>query len=655
MCGIAGLICLDGQERPLAGALGAMARRMARRGPDDEGFLIAQGDGRAPLRLSGPATAAGVPAAPVLSERRGETGRAFLAHRRLSILDLSVRGHQPMGSPDGRYWIVYNGEVFNFRDLRRELEGLGETFVSDTDTEVILAAWRRWGRGCLRRLNGMFAFAIWDDRDKTLFCARDRIGIKPFYWAVRDGVLLFASDIKTLLASGLVTPEVEPEGLYHALSFGLAPRPMTAFKGIQALEQAHWMEVSADGTFRRERYWSIPLGQQDACMTAGEAAERLEAHLRRAIDIQLVADVPIGTFMSGGVDSTLVSALAAQAHPGVRAYTLGFEPHMPEFDEVPQARATAAMHPMEHIVEYVRADSVIDHIDEMIDCYEEPHLTLAPNYVISDLVARNGGRVILNGLGGDELFGGYSWWRTVPLWRRIRPVAPLLRHLPPSSDRLRLLANMARARTPDQLHTATYGKQGEATRRALFADPAWRGFDSLERVSALYVPPGTRFTDPYEAMSYMDMMHYIGSHHVHRVDQFTMHFSLEGRFPLLDHELVEFAFTVPSAFKLRAGEGKWLLRQVARGQIADSCLDMKKKGFGLPVGPWMRGPLRDMVHDHLDALGRRAMVDAGEIRRRLRAFESGVSPYPQPVWQLVAVEKWMRRFIDGADAWAVAA
>lgn len=651
MCGICGVLTFRDDTCSVADPVAKMTLAMRHRGPDDEGYMLAWcGSGPAEcyagddtVRFDG---AAGPPEYYPREHVRdvGTTdARAGLGHRRLSILDLSPLGRQPMCTPDRRYWIVYNGEIYNYRDLAERLEREGVAFLGRSDTEVLVHAYARWGPEFLDSLNGMFALAIWDDAKKELFCARDRIGIKPFYFYRTDAFFVFASDIKTIISSGLYRPEVDPEGLYHCMSFGVAPRPMTAFKGIRALEQGCRMLVSAEGKTQTARYWRLPVGTQDRSMSEEEAVALLEDRLSLSVKRRLIADVDVGTFMSGGIDSTTISAMAAAHHPGIQAFTLTFEGPDREMDELHQAKATAGMYPMTHNVRVVSAERGLESINAAIRCYEEPFYSLAPNYIISEFVADHGLKVILNGLGGDELFCGYWYYRWAGPWkllRRLRLPLRLIGRLGPLWERA---CRVSAVETADMLHTVLFSVTTEEQKRRLFRDPSVRDFDTVERLRRLYVPDGITFSDPIEAMSYMDILNYIGNHHLYRVDQFTMHFSIEGRFPFLDHELVEAAFRIPSRHKLRSGKGKHVLRQVAKRRIHPSCLAMGKKGFALPVGRWMGKELKALAAEKIRVLEQRDIFTASEVRRIHEMFERGDAPYHR-LWQLVAVELWLEEF-----------
>jgi asparagine synthase (glutamine-hydrolysing) len=652
MCGIAGIINIRGNEVQQARSLKSMTNRMVHRGPDDEGFLLIDKKGRGRSFL-GDDTPANDPACSLvpgypqthIKSAFGDLSQVALGHRRLSIIDLSPYGHQPMCTPDFRYWMVYNGEIYNFREIAIELNGEGINLCGNSDSEVLINAYAKWGEGCLQKFNGMFAFGIWDNREKTLFCARDRIGIKPFYYTIQNGQFIFASDIKTIIASDLYQPEPDMEGLYLAMAFGMAPRPKTAFKGVVALDQAHWMRIHLDGRIEKERYWSIPVGTQKHNMSEGEAIDLLEEQLTAAVKRRLVADVPVGTFMSGGIDSTTVSAIASELHPGIKAFTLAYEHSAPELDEVQQAMITARMHPMEHIVHRVDPSESLKDIASWIDGYEEPFYGLAANYEISKLVKENAVKVILNGLGGDELFAGYSWYSHIDKWKmawKLRPLIDII--IPLAGKRGPRLKALVRANSADRLHSMLYAQSSDEELQELFINPELQDMNTPEILNRIYVD-GLEFTDSIEAMSYMDLMNYIGNHHVHRSDQFTMAHSIEGRFPFLDHKLVEAAFRIPSCLKKHGRIRKYVLRKVAEKYIAPECLSMKKKGFSLPLKQWMDGPLKPLVKEKLVKLEKRKEIRQGVPCRWLREYEAGNRTYSL-IWHLASLEMWFESFID---------
>ena len=652
MCGIAGILNINGSEPRITRPIRAMAGQMRHRGPDGEGYALVHADGSirtyrgddTPMTPSEIGTRFGYPDTHINSAIDAPSILA-LGHRRLSIIDLSSHGHQPMCTTDLRYWIVFNGEIYNYQELAKELTSKGINLHGRSDTEVLLNAYAHWGPDCLNRFNGMFAIAIWDNVKKQLFCARDRIGIKPFYFTFRNDNFIFASDIKTIIASGLYDASPDMEGLYLAMAFGIAPRPKTAFRDLESLSQAHWMLIDRSGRVQTQRYWSIPVCTQDHTMSEFDATDLLDEQLTASIKRRLIADVPVGTFMSGGIDSTTISAIASNLHPGINAFTLAFEDTAPELDEVSQATATARMHDMQHIVHTVDAQKALDDLHSWIDGYEEPYYAIAANHVISSVVSSHGIKVILNGLGGDELFAGYSWYRNIDYWQIARRFRKLLRPLSPVfRGKWQLLARSSEISSADRFHSFVFGQFSDEELQTLFMNIDACDGDSIEYVHKLYAD-GLDFEDDIEALSYMDLMNYVGNHHVHRVDQFTMMHSLEGRFPFLDHELVEAAFRIPSEHKVRGKIQKYVLRQVARQHIAPGCLSMAKKGFALPLRQWMNGPLESLISRKLSLLKDRDSVNADTISQWTAEFESG-DRSATDIWHLTALEMWYERFID---------
>lgn len=650
MCGIAGILSLDNRARRIVGNVMRMNACMAHRGPDDEGYIIAFADQRPVEALAGDDTPTSNRRYAFLPDEHVKTTEErecilALSHRRLSIIDVTISGHQPMCTPDRRYWIIYNGAIYNFSDIRHELTQNGVNFVGNSDTEVLLCAYQQWGIQALQRFNGMFAFAVWDDKEKRLFLARDRIGIKPLYYTLQHGLFLFASDIKTLIASRIYKPAVDVEGLYHAMSLGVAPRPMTAFADVLSLEPGYWMGIRPGGSISKEQYWQYPVGRQDNSLTEEACSELLDYHLHKSVKRRLLADVPIGTFMSGGLDSTTVSAIASMYHPGIMAFTLGFTPQRDEYDELEQAQAAASLMSVTHMIEKVSVDSVFAVLNDLVECHEEPYHSLSPTYLVAKFAKANGVKVVLSGLGGDELLAGYGRYRRIGSWRLLRPLAPFASLAHPFSSKWCKILEVLAAENPVQLYVALFSSMSERAKKRLFRSSLAKGLDTASKLTELYIENGFSCEDPIEMFSYMDMRHYIGNHHVYRTDQFTMRFSLESRFPLLDHELVEAMFTVPSRFKLKNGTGKYLLHKVADKYVHQENLRMGKKGFRLPLKFYMKGLLRPFVKEKIEKLQQRDIFDPHVIQEYYEGYLSGTQAFDE-IWQLVSVEMWMDKFIS---------
>ena len=625
---------------------------MEKRGPDDEGYILLSQKDTTPRAYHGESTD---PRSREFHKELSnaldhleEKGHVGLAHRRLSIIDLSPRGFQPMASENGRFWIVYNGEIYNFQELRKELVDHGYSFFSQTDTEVLLKAYIQWGEEMLHRLNGMFAFCIYDQEKEEVFLARDRIGIKPLYYTVQEGNFIFGSDIKTLIASGYYDSRVNLEGLWHNLSLDMAPRPMTSFEEIQGVKPGNYLKIElSKGKIEKQEYWNVHVGQQEERIQEEEAIEELEEAIKRAVDRRLISDTEVGTFMSGGIDSTTVSAIAGRYQKGIKAFTLGYSDGE-RGDEVQEAIETAQMNGLHHIVERISADSILpEHIEEMVEGYEEPFPTLSPNFLISKLVNEHKVKVILNGLGGDELFCGYSYYPKRTLWYKARKFRHLLKMIPNVGDRrVELLKALGKHDRVEEYYTLmrSYMTRTEKEKGLLFNISP--DHDSLSILSETYpLRKGSSFTDDLEGISYYDLKHYIGNHHLPRGDQFTMNFSIEGRFPFLDHELIETAMKMPSHLKLKNGKGKYVLRKVAEKYISPSCLSMNKTGFSLPMKQWMGGKLREFTYENIRSLQKRDLINEKRVEHEFSKYRKTGKDH-QRIWQLVMLELWFKKFID---------
>ncbi len=641
MCGIVGIISLEPDK--LSENIFLANNQMKKRGPDDEGFVLINKQnidicyGKNTPLDSFEDTQIFYPKADIKSIF-GNKYNIALGHRRLSIVDLSPHGHQPMCDYSQRYWIIFNGEVYNFKEIRKELQFLGYTFVSETDTEVVLKSFIHWESKCLYKFNGMFAFAIYDKEKNKMFLARDRIGIKPLYYTFQKNRFIFASDIKTIIASKLYTPEVNWEGLYHNFSFSMAPRPMTAFKDLYSLRQAHYMKIDCQTLkYRDTEYWDITTNIQDNSMTENDATELLEEELSRSIKYRLVADVDVGTFMSGGIDSTTISAMASKIHPNIKAFTLSFDKSINMYDEVEEAKATARINNINHIISKLDADVVLNNLDSMVLGYEEPFHHVAANFAISEIVKNNDVKVILNGLGGDELFAGYGLYANLAIWKKISKLNFLVNMLPGFlHTKIKSLKKIAMSKNIYQYYSLSYSNFTDIEKKRLFN----KDYNSLGQIYKSYGKKDKIFTDDLELLSYLDIKSYIGNHHVHRTDQFTMYFSIEGRFPFLDHNLIEKAFTIPSKYKLNKGTQKYILRKVAQRYIAPECLSMKKKGFGLPLEFWFNNNLKQLSKDSIQSLKKRKIFENKEIDNIMN--QKNITQK----WHLVMFELWYKKFIE---------
>jgi asparagine synthase (glutamine-hydrolysing) len=588
-------------------------------------------------------------------------GHAGLAHRRLSIFDCTPAGHQPMSNDDGSLWIVFNGAVYNFPEIKLELEIRGHRFRSQTDTEVIVRAFEEWGPACVDRLNGMFAFAIWNARAHTLFAARDRFGIKPFYFTSTPSTFAFASEIKALFAAGLAPAEPNPEGLadYATLQFCIGAKTM--FRTVRKLEPGCTLTVDAGGDVEVRRYWSLDF-TIDEPETEDWCRERLTALLNDAVRLQLRADVPLGAHLSGGLDSSLVVSLAAKHHTGeLRTYSGGFR-EGGEFDETSFARAVSESAGTTHSDVFPDEDAFIELLPRMVRHLDEPVAGpgVFPQWAVSQLAARDV-RVVLGGQGGDELFGGYTRYLVayleacirgaidgthergrfvvtfesiVPNLAQLRGYEPLLRHFwsqglfePPDRRYFRLIDRGAVARSC--LTKETVEGPGDYSVWDSFAEQ----FHSGDCGSLI------------NRMTHFDLQTLLPSL-LQVEDRVSMAASIESRVPLLDHRIAEMAAAMPPSIKYSGGRSKHILREAAAGLVPPVVLERKDKmGFPVPLRKWAaRSPFRDFTRDLL--LGTRArqrgVYDTRVLQRHL---DEGTLP-ERDLWGLMCLELWMQTFID---------
>ncbi|MGE3956602.1 MAG: asparagine synthase (glutamine-hydrolyzing) [Vicinamibacterales bacterium] len=610
MCGIAGVLSVDGRGLDPRLPLEAMRDTLCHRGPDDEGAW------------------------------RSADGQIALAHRRLSIVDLSPLGRNPMAWDDGRLVITFNGEIYNFLELRAELEREGARFRSHTDTEVILAAYDRWGLSCVDRLAGMFAFALWDARRHRLWLVRDRLGKKPIYYSLAGGALRFGSELKALLADPAVDRRLDPRALRMYLRYGYVPAPLTIFEGISKLEPAHAL-VCEHGQLSVRRYWD-PLEHVDrhADLSDGDAEAALEGLLDTAVRQRQIADVPLGAFLSGGIDSSLIVALMQErSRTRVKTFTIRFED--PAFDEADHALAVARHLGTEHTEQMCTAADLLSVVDRIPAMFDEPFgdSSAIPTLLVS-AAARSQVTVALSGDGGDELFFGYpryasyanaSWLLDLP-----RPVrllgAAAARRLP--GRRLRRAADVLSAADPDGYARFVAWTDQSDIRRLTGVDaddaPLYTELrQRLDRVPDIERPP------------LLDLVSYLTDDILTKVDRASMAVSLEVRAPLLDHRVVEFAVGLPMRLKRRDGRQKWLLRRLLAKRVPPSLTDRPKMGFGVPLETWLRGPLRERMTSYVDSsifddLG----IDGRAVRTQWSAFTGGAPRRPDTIWQLFVLAAW---------------
>jgi asparagine synthase (glutamine-hydrolysing) len=590
-------------------------------------------------------------------------GAAGLAHRRLAIVDLSDAARQPMAAADPRIQVVSNGEIYNFRELRAELEARGYRFRTRSDTEVLLAAYSVHGLECLARLRGMFAFALWDGGRRRLLLARDRPGKKPLYYRLDGDGIAFASEPKAFLAEPSFEPRPDVGALYDYLTYHYVPGPVSAFQGVRRVPPAHYLLVE-DGQVRLERYWQL-RSEPKRRLSEADAAAELLARLRNAVRARLVADVPLGAFLSGGIDSSAVVALMAEAGAGpVRTFSIGFEE--PAYDERAYARLVARRYGTDHR-EFVVRPEAVDLLPRLVWHYNEPYAdsSAVATFCLAELTRRHV-TVALNGDGGDENLAGYTRYLATRLAERYaslvrpvhRPLAALLGAVRAAGGgavtRARRFVE-ALGETPARRYTRWVSHFDPALKRELTTEEFRRAAgdrDSAEHLAAAF----RRATgaDLVDATLEVDRETYLPDDLLVKVDIATMAHGLEGRSPFLDHELMEFCASLPSDLKLRGLTTKYLLKRAVRDLLPAAVVDRPKQGFGVPIDRWFRRELKSVARDVLlDARTRqRGYFHEPVVRRLLDEHQRGVRGWHYQLWNLLVLELWHRTFVDERPAQA---
>ncbi|HWS89174.1 MAG TPA: asparagine synthase (glutamine-hydrolyzing) [Pyrinomonadaceae bacterium] len=644
MCGIAGLISVNPERR-----VGAMLKSIEHRGYDDEGVWAS---------------------ASIDDEGR----RACLGHRRLAIIDTSSAGHQPMLSADGRFAVTFNGEIYNYRELRRRLEGLGHEFRTDTDTEVMLEALAEWGvEGALGHFNGMFAFAVWDGRERTLTLARDRLGVKPLFYAetkTEEGVsFVFASEAKGVLASGLLKAELDLEGLNQQLTFLWTPDPHTLFRSVRRLPPAHVL-TWRDGETSVREWWDVSFDEVEEGKSEAWWRERVSEALERVVGMEMVSDVPLGSFLSGGVDSSVVTALMARRGGGrrVSTYTVGIEEDDLRFDiipsDVPWARKVGRLLNADYHETMLRPD-VAGLLPMLVRHLEMPVIDMAISSYLVSREARETLTVMLSGMGGDEVFAGYPRQVAMSLAGALDPVPSVLRR-----PAMRAVAQALPGGRPGRLTAPLRNAKKFARSAALDFESRYMGFgtyftdEAKQRLYTDEVRAGVGEADAYylhrryfkrcakaaplNRLLYVDMKTFLPCLNLDYTDRTSMAATLEVRVPLLNHELVELTARMPPRLKLKGLRRKYILKKAAESWLPRDVVWRKKAGFGAPIRAWLRGPLKPLVDEMLseEVVKRRGLFRPEEVRRVVEANLSGREDFNLQVLQLLTLEMWQREFLD---------
>ena len=623
MCGIAGWFVRPGARAPNEPVLRAMNDALAHRGPDDAGWRVEPGVG--------------------------------LAMRRLSIIDLSG-GHQPLSNEDGTIWVVFNGEIYNFEEVRERLVARGHRFATRSDTEVLVHGYEEDGEAFLSRLRGMFALALWDRRNQRLLLARDRLGKKPLHLIERDGVVYFASEMKSFAAAGLLAAEeIDPVALRHYLLLGWIPGRRTIYRGVRRLPAAHRLVLEGPGE-RESRWWSLPPVRTDESRSEDELAESLLATLEESVRLRLISDVPVGALLSGGVDSSLVTALMARHHAGpVRTFTIAFQDE--GFDESGSARDVAARLGTTHHEETVRLEAV-SLLPRLVAAFDEPFgdATALPQLVLSEM-ARRHVTVALSGDGGDELFGGYPRYRRLARVLRWRALPEPLRRLTAGAAGLLGRAGQGPA---ERLRQGLDGGEAEAYLPGLSLLLPGQLLDEAADELASDWPErgwgeeltrewGTGGRTGLDAAMGFDLSLYLVDDILAKVDRTSMACSLEVRVPLLDHRFVEQAAELPVGRKTGPGEDKRLLRRIARRVLPEEMLARPKHGFTVPLDRWFRADLRETARERFEDRGSalRDLFPAGLPLRLLERHASGRIRCGEILWALLILDLWSERFRAG--------
>ncbi len=635
MCGIGGF--LGNYGKPL---LERMVGVLHHRGPDDRGVLY-----RPDLELG-------------------------FCHTRLAIIDLSSAGHQPYVDEQGRAALVFNGEIYNYRELRLALEQRGETFYSDSDTEVLLKAYLVFGPSFLERLNGIFAFAIYDYSQRRLTLGRDHFGVKPLYYARTRNGFVFASEMKGLFVVPDVSRDLDFEAVRSHLIFLWAPGEQTVARSVRKLEPGTLLQVTAGGVVQKQHYFHPPSGLEQASMPVGEAIESVREALSRAVARQMVADVEVGAFLSGGLDSSAVVALARGHMDGrkMRCFTLGYSGRDAKSAgitlDLPYARKVAKALDVELSVAEVGAD-IVDRVPEMIFHLEEPMGDPAAlgTFIIAELARERGLKVMLSGMGGDEVFAGYrrhaalmleAYWQWLPRIARLglRSASRSLRYRGAYTRRIRKAFEYADRSGELRLMSYMFWMNPDLVNDTLTSHAVAQseGESGIAAMREGLLRDCPRPSSRIDQALYLDQRHFLADHNLIYTDKMAMATGVEVRVPFLDRDLVATAARIPSKFKQRRHVGKWVLKKAVEPYVPAEAIYRSKTGFGLPLRAWLVGPMREMVHDYLSPrrIRHRGIFDPGSVQRMLADNERGVVDAAFPIFTVLCMELWCETFQDGA-------
>lgn len=645
MCGISGIV----SQNPTS-FIGPMLKTIEHRGRDDEGVWV--------------------------SDPIDETGlKVCLGHRRLAIIDTSAGGHEPMLSRTGRYVLTFNGEIYNFRDLRNKLIPLGHTFRTESDAEVLLAAFEQWGVDSISKLNGMFAFAVWDNVEFTLTLVRDHVGIKPVYYAYippasdKPASFVFASEVKAILATKLITPRLDAEALNQFLTFLWCPDPKTLFAGVETVPPGHYLRFTKDRV-EVKKWWDVSFDNIQEGRNEQWWQERTLETLDRVVNLEMVSDVPLGAFLSGGIDSSGIVALMTRHSPqrSIETYTVGITSDDLKYDIIPDdvrwaRRINEQLKTSYH--EIILDPSVADLLPKLVYHMEEPPIDMAiPSYLIS-AAARETLKVMLSGMGGDEVFAGYPRQLAMQIAGAFDPVPQLLR-----SPLMRTISGVLPGGLPGRLTAPLRNAKKFARSAALDFEDRYLGFGTYftnEAKQRLYSEEWKSRTSGFDAygmhreyfarvedaaplnrLLYVDLKTFLPCLNLMTTDKTSMAANLEVRVPYLNREMIEMVATMPPRLKLRGLKRKYILKRALERVLPHDAVWRKKAGFGAPIRSWLRGPLRPLINDLLseETVKRRGLFKPKEVKKIVSANMSGREDYSLQVFQLLGLELWHRTFTD---------
>lgn len=628
MCGICGIVDNSGREIKEQ-LIRSMCARLAHRGPDDEGVYL-----------------------------KRDTSSVGLGHRRLGIIDLSAAGHQPMANEDKNIWLIFNGEVYNYTELRRDLERKGHKFTSHTDCETVIHLYEEYGKDCVKHIRGMFAFALWDEKKKSLFAARDRVGKKPFLYTQAHGRFIFASEFEALLESGFIEKEINPLAVHYYLTFGYIPAPMTIYKNVYKLMHSHWLCLS-EGKCELGKYWELNYADK-LVISEEEAVERAADLIRDAIKVRLHSDVPLGVFLSGGVDSSAVVALMSEITGArIKTFSIGFKDK--DYSELKFARNVAAIYDTDHR-EFIVEPQALEVLPLLVERYGEPYAdsSCIPTYYVANQTKKFV-TVALNGDGGDESFAGYERYQAmlasqlygkfpVPLKYLIKSSAGLLPDSINFKSRLRRIKRFIDAIDLPLVprYVRWVGMIGADIKERLYSNKfkdSVKNSNPADIVAKYLEREGIGLLD---RLLLTDINTNLCDDLMVKADIAAMANSLEGRSPFLDQYLMEFMARVPEQYKMKNLVKKYMLKRILKGRVPSENLNRRKMGFGIPVGKWFRSDLREFVKDNLlsDKFGKRGYFNQQEVAILVKEHLDGRRDHAFAIWTLLMLELWHRRFID---------